>query len=322
MRESVFIKQNIGKWREYEHLLNQSEKPLPPEEAEMYIDLTSDLAFAQSHYPNAEITSYLNDLTLKLHNEVYKEKHENWQRIITFWTREVPQAVWEERRSMLIALLIFLVSVVIGVFSTVYDLDFARQIMGDGYIDMTLRNIENGNPMDVYGSNLEAESFVSIMFNNVRVAFVAFAFGIFTSIAVGYLLFNNGVIVGAFFAFLSSQGVLGESWTTIMLHGTLELSVIVIAGGAGIAFGNGWLFPGSYSRMASLMRSAKRGLKIVIGTVPIFVIAAFIEGFFSRHVEWPLGLKLLIISLSALFIIFYYVIYPYHVAHNDGKQQV
>ena len=75
MRESVFIKQNISKWREYEYLLSLNKKQTPTEKADMYIDLTSDLAFAQSHYPNAEITSYLNDLTLKLHNDVYKEKH-------------------------------------------------------------------------------------------------------------------------------------------------------------------------------------------------------------------------------------------------------
>ncbi len=157
------------------------------------------------------------------------------------------------------------------------------------------------------------------MFNNVQVSFLAFAIGILTSIAVGYYMFINGIMVGAFFGFLFSQGVLAESWTAIMLHGTLELSAIVIAGGAGIALGNGWLFPGSYSRMAALKLSAKRGLKIVIGTVPVFVIAAFIEGFFSRHSEWPLSLKLLIIGVSALFVIFYYVIYPYYITHNGRK---
>lgn len=319
MRESVFIKQNISKWREYEYMLSLIKEQTPTKKADMYMDLTSDLAFAQTHYPNAGITSYLNDLTLKLHNEIYKEKHENWQRIITFWTHEVPEVVWRERRSLLISLAVFLVSVAIGVFSTVYDVDFVRLIMGDDYVNMTLENIENGRPMDVYGSDLETSSFFAIMFNNVKVSFLAFAIGILTSIAVGYYLFVNGVMLGAFFGFLFSQGVVGDSWTAIMLHGTLELSAIVIAGGAGIALGNGWLFPGSYSRMAALKLSSRRGLKIVIGTVPVFVVAAFIEGFFSRHSEWPLNLKLLIISISALFVVFYYVIYPYYITHNGKK---
>ncbi|MBR5118306.1 MAG: stage II sporulation protein M [Muribaculaceae bacterium] len=316
MRESVFIKQNISKWRDFEYTLSIGNQLSPTDKADMYIDLTSDLAFAQTHYPNAEITNYLNDLTLKLHNEIYKEKHENWRRIITFWTREVPEIIWKERRSLLISLIVFLVSIGIGAFSTAHDADFTRLIMGDDYVNMTLENIEKGKPMDVYGGDLETASFLSIMFNNVRVSFLAFTFGIFTSIAVGYFLFYNGVMVGAFLAFLFSHGVLGESWTAIMLHGTLELSAIVIAGGAGIAFGNGWLFPGSYSRMTALKLSAKRGLKIVLGTVPIFVVAAFIEGFFTRHVEWSLDLKLTIIGLSAAFVIFYYVIYPYFITHH------
>lgn len=319
MRESVFIKQNIGKWHEYEYLLSLREKQSPTEISEIYLDLSSDLAFAQTHYPNAEITSYLNDLTLKLHNEVYKEKHENWRRIITFWTREVPEIIWRERRSLLISLFIFLIAVAIGVFSTIHDDSFIRLIMGDEYVDMTLNNIKNGKPMDVYATDLEASSFAGIMFNNVGVSFLAFAFGIFTSIAVGYFLFTNGVMIGSFFAFLYSQGVLDQSWSAIMLHGTLELSAIVIAGGAGIAFGNGWLFPGSYSRITALKQSAKRGLKIVIGTIPVFVLAAFIEGFFTRHFEWPASVKYLIIGVSALFVIFYYIIYPFIVAHHERK---
>lgn len=319
MLESVFIKQNISKWHQYEDVLTFGGEQTPTEISEMYLDLSSDLAFAQSHYPNAEITSYLNDLTLKLHNVVYKEKHENWRRIITFWTREVPEIIWRERRSLLISLIVFLVSVAIGAFSTMHDDNFVRLIMGDEYVDMTIENINKGKPMDVYANDLETASFAGIMFNNVRVSFLAFAFGIFTSLAVGYFLFSNGVMIGSFFAFLYSQGVFAQSWPTVMLHGTLELSAIVIAGGAGIAFGNGWLFPGSYSRLTSLKLSAKRGLKIIIGTIPVFVLAAFIEGFFSRHFEWPLTLKYLIIGVSALFVIFYYVVYPYLLARNERK---
>lgn len=319
MLESVFIKQNISKWHQYEDVLTFGVEQNPTEISEMYLDLSSDLAFAQSHYPNAEITSYLNDLTLKLHNVVYNEKHENWRRIIKFWTREVPEIIWRERRSLLISLIVFLVSVAIGAFSTMHDDNFVRLIMGDEYVDMTIENINKGKPMDVYANDLETASFAGIMFNNVRVSFLAFAFGIFTSLAVGYFLFSNGVMIGSFFAFLYSQGVFAQSWPTVMLHGTLELSAIVIAGGAGIAFGNGWLFPGSYSRLTSLKLSAKRGLKIIIGTVPVFVLAAFIEGFFSRHFEWPLTLKYLIIGVSALFVIFYYVVYPYLLARHERK---
>ena len=320
MRESVFIKQNVKKWRNYEYIISLKEYESPSHKAEVYIDVSSDLAFARSHYPNAEITSYLNDMTVKLHNELYKEKHENWRRIFSFWSHEVPLTMWKERKYLLISLVIFLVSIAIGVFSSLHDESFSRLIMGDAYIEKTIENIEKGKPMDVYASDLEVNSFFEIMFNNVLVAFNAFILGIFTSIAVGYVLFSNGIMVGTFFAFLYRHGVLGVSWPSVMLHGTLELWVIVVAGAAGIAFGNGWLFPGTYSRMTSLKRSAKRGLKIVVGTVPVFIVAAFIEGFFTRHYEWPLTVKLTVIIASTCFVVFYYFIYPYLISVKSKEK--
>lgn len=321
MRESVFIKQNIDKWHHYEYIITHDSYKSPAVKSQLYIDLTTDLSFAQSHYPKSETTQYLNELAIKLHNDIYKEKHEHWGRFITFWTREVPETLWKERRYILISLLIFLVSIAIGVLSTMHDESFARLIMGDRYIEMTLENIKDGKPMNVYAMGSETSSFLGIMFNNVRVSFLAFIFGIFTSIAVGYFVFSNGLMVGTFFTFLFQQGVLSQSWTAVMLHGTLELTAIVIAGGAGIAFGNGWLFPGTYNRMTALMRSAKRGMKIVLGTVPVFVVAAFIEGFFTRHVEWHFSTKIALIALSALFVIFYYIFYPYWVTHHVNRKE-
>ena len=71
MRESIFIKQNIDKWHNYEYMISREQYESPSHKAEVYMDVSSDLAFAQSHYPNAEITSYLNDITAKLHNDLY-----------------------------------------------------------------------------------------------------------------------------------------------------------------------------------------------------------------------------------------------------------
>jgi uncharacterized membrane protein SpoIIM required for sporulation len=104
--------------------------------------------------------------------------------------------------------------------------------------------------------------------------------------------------------------LLWESFLSVWLHGTLEISAIVVAGCAGITMGNGWLFPKTYTRMASFRRSAKRGVKIIIGTIPIFVIAAFIESNLTRHTEYPDWVHLLIIGLSLTFVIGYYVVYP------------
>ncbi|MCB0813699.1 MAG: stage II sporulation protein M, partial [Flavobacteriales bacterium] len=114
--------------------------------------------------------------------------------------------------------------------------------------------------------------FLGITVNNVRVALLAFAAGIAAGFGTVYVLLFNGIMVGAFQYFFHEQGVLRESLLTIWVHGTLEISAIVIAGAAGLALGRGMLFPGTYTRMESFRRGAMLGLKVVIGLVPVFVV--------------------------------------------------
>jgi uncharacterized membrane protein SpoIIM required for sporulation len=164
--------------------------------------------------------------------------------------------------------------------------------------------------MAVYGGDSELLSFLGITINNVKVAFLTFVMGIFTSFGTCYFLMNNGIMVGAFVTFFIVRGLFVESILAIMLHGTLELSAIVIAGGAGITLGNGWLFPGSYSRIQSFVRAARHSVKVLASTVPLFVVAGFIEGFFTRYTEVGDLLRLLVILCSLAFVIFYYVLLP------------
>lgn len=320
MKEVTFIRRNIEKWRETERVVENAGKLTPDQLADAYIDLTADLAFAQTHYPSSRITLYLNNLASALHNVIYRNKREKWTRIITYWTREVPQVMYAARRELLISLSIFAFSVLIGIVSALNDENFVRLILGNSYVDMTLRNIANGEPMAVYNGGGEMRMFLGITLNNVMVSFNVFILGLFTSFGTGYLLFFNGVMLGSFQTFFFQRGLLGESMLAIWLHGTLEIWAIVIAGAAGLALGNGWLFPGTYSRLESFRRGARKGLKIVVGTVPVFIIAGFIEGYFTRHTEWPDFLRLAIIGLSLAFIIYYYIYLPNKLYHGDRKE--
>ena len=310
MREAVFIKRNIDKWREYESLMGTLSSQTADYLLFLYNDITADLSFAQSHYPNSRITTFLNGLAVQVHNEVYRSKPQSSSRLASFWVHEVPYMMWRYRRQMFISLAVFLASIAIGVISSLGDDQFVRLIMGDSYVDMTIENIRNGRPMNVYDAMDGAIMFLNIAFNNVKVCFLAFAIGVFTSLATGYLLMYNGIMVGSFLTFFHRYNLLAISALTIMMHGTLELPAIVISGGAGIVMGNGWLFPGTYGRLASFRRSAIEGLKIAVGAVPIILIAAMIESFITRHTEWPLAVKLTIISLSASLLIFYYIVLP------------
>ena len=247
MKEVTFIRRNIDKWKEAEKVVEQATNLSPDRLADVYTDLTADLAFAQTHFPTSRISIYLNNLASALHNKIYQNKREKWTRIITFWTQEIPQIMYDARRELLVSLIIFTVSVLIGAVSAAGDLDFVRLILGNGYVDMTLDKIANCEPMAVYNGSSEVPMFLGITLNNIMVSFYCFAMGILTSFGTGYMLFNNGVMIGAFQMFFFQHDLLWESMLAIWLHGTLEIWSIIVAGAAGLALGNGWLFPGTYS---------------------------------------------------------------------------
>ncbi len=318
MKEAAFIRQNIEKWRHVELIIGDTLFATPDETVAAYNQVTSDLAFAQTHYPGSSVTDYLNDLALGLHRDLYHQRREKWSRVIRFWTHDVPLSVYHARRALLSSLVIFVVSIVVGVISTCGDESFPRVILGDYYVEMTLRNIEQGHPMAVYGSDSQFLSFLGITVNNVMVSFMIYVMGIFTSFGTGYYLLHNGIMVGAFVTFFVQRGLFVQAVLAIMLHGTLELSAIVIAGGAGITLGNGWLFPGTYSRLRSFLRAARRSLMILVSTVPVFIVAGFIEGFFTRYTEAGDGWRLCVILLSLAFVLYYYVALPARRAREVG----
>lgn len=316
MKEIIFIRNNIDKWRQAELIMDDIPSHSPDEIAEVYTRVTADLSFAQTHYPQSRVTLYLNNLSSAIHNEIYSNKKEKWSRLITFWTHEVPLVMYDERRMLALSLIIMVASAVIGAVSQALDPEFARIILGDGYVDMTLDNIARGQPMDVYSGGNETIMFLGITINNIGVALRTFAMGLFTSIGTGWLLFYNGIMLGCFETLFMQHGLLGESLLTVFLHGTLEISAIVVAGAAGLVLGGGWLFPGTYPRGTAFRRGARRGLKIVTGTVPVFVVAGFIEGFVTRHTELPDTLRGGVILLSLAFVIYYFVVLPRQ-RHNE-----
>jgi len=309
MRESAFIQRNRPRWEEFEKVVNQA-KPAPDKLAELFIQVTDDLSFARTQYPDSRTMQYLNALASKVHGEIYKTKKEERSRFITFWKYEVPRAAYEMRKNILYAFIIFLIASAIGAVSALHDQTFVRLILGDGYVNMTLENIKTGNPTNVYASASEWEMFVMITFNNVMVSFRVFAFGVLLSLGTAYALFSNALMVGAFSAFFYQQNQLAQALPVIMLHGTIELSSIVIAGAAGFTMGNGLLFPGTYSRLQAFKTGALRGLKVVIGLVPFFVLAGFIESFITRYAFMHWSLKAAIIIASAVLMIWYFAIYP------------
>jgi len=316
MNEATFIKQNKNKWEAFEKLINAGERTSADKLAEIYIKITDDLAFARTHFAKSQLTSYLNNLASDIHLSIYKNKKEESSRFISFWQFELPQVMSESLKYVLISFIIFIISGIIGALSAAHDDTFVRLIMGDQYVNETLSNIDKGDPMAIYKQMGQTEMFLGITFNNIRVSFLVFIAGLFSSIAAGYLLFSNGIMLGAFQYFFYQKGLLMTSILTIWIHGTLEISAIIIAGAAGIIMGNGLLFPGTYSRLQSFKKGAKKGLKIIIGLVPVFILAGFLEGFVTRLTGMPDLIKIAIILGSATFIFIYFIFIPIKIKLN------
>ena len=310
MREAAFVKQNKEKWIAFEKAMTHNTKISPDHLADYYIQLTNDLAYAQTYYPDSKTLQYLNSLASQAHQTIYKNKKESKNRIISFWKHEFPLFFREHHTMLLYSFLLFAIATAIGVISSLNDDSFVRLILGDRYVNETLNNIDKGDPTAIYKSGSEVGLFLGITINNIRVAIFAYAAGVVTSIGTGYILFSNGVMLGSFFTFFYNRDLLYEASKNIWLHGTIEISVIVIAGCAGMVMGNSILFPKTYSRKVSFLKGAKDGLKIVVSTIPFFIIAGFIEGFITRYSNMPTWLAMTIIVGSLLLIIWYYIVYP------------
>ena len=305
MREAAFVKRNTDKWADIERNPTRD----PDELTARYVELTDDLSYARTFYPESNVTRYLNGLAAQMHRGLMQNKREERGRFISFWTNELPTLFYHSQRTMAVSAVFFLVACLIGWVSAVNDPTFVRLILGDEYVNMTLENIRKGNPLGVYGGSDQATMFFQITLNNIMVALRAFVAGVFVSVGTLVMLFYNGVMLGAFQAFFYERGLLTESFLKIWIHGTLEISAIVIAGAAGLTIGNSLLFPGTLPRLESFKRGAKQGLKIAIGLVPVFIMAGFLESFITR-LTLPPAVSLLIIGTSAAFIIWYFVLYP------------
>lgn len=319
MKEIAFFNKNEKKWGEINTLLSGSGSVSADKLSELYIELTDDLAYARTNYKGSNTEAYLNSLARKVHERVYKNKKVSRLRIIRFFAHELPLLIFKHRKSILVSVVIFTVSCLIGAYSTYVDDSFPRLILGDHYVDMTIENIEQGKPMGVYESMDPVSMFLQITFNNIKVSFLVFASGIFMSILTAFLLFRNGIMLGCFQYFFYTKKLLYISALTIWVHGTLEITSIVIAGGAGIALGNSIMFPGTYSRLYAFQTAAKESVKIIAGLIPLFIIAGFLEGFVTRYSNVSTIPATIIITLSIVFLFFYFIYYPYKLSKNGSN---
>src|SRR5690606_21101853 len=279
--------------------------------------------FAQTYYPKSKAVTYLNHLASITYQKIYKTKREESNRFISFFKTEVPLIVYQYRRYVLYAFILFTIFTAIGVISAMNDTTFVRLILGDHYVNMTLENIDNGNPVAVYKSGSNWGMWFSITKNNLEVGLKSFFFGIFGGLGTAYILFRNCVMLGSFQYFFLEQGVFWESVRGIWIHGAMEIFAMVIEAAAGLILGASLLFPKTYSRKASLKMGFKNSFKIVLATMPFTIMAGILEDFITRYSpDMPRFLNIFIILATLALISFYFLIYPFIVHKKTHLKNV
>lgn len=312
MREISFIKKNKSKWLEVEQSLNKKQSRNPDELADAYIQLINDLSYSQTYYPKSKTTEYLNFLVTQIYRKIYKTKRLEQNRLKSFFLEEIPYLIYQYRKQMIFAFALFFFFVALGAISAAYDDRFVRIILGDEYVNMTLENIKNGDPMAVYKKQGELNMFIGITINNIGVAMKSYVFGLSAGVLTFFMSMQNGIMLGSFQYFFYENGVFEQSLRGIWLHGAMEIFSIVIATMAGFILAGSILFPGTYSRFQSFVTGARESLKILISTLPFFVMAGFIEGFVTRWSgTMPLWINVFIIVLTLALISFYYLVLPF-----------
>ncbi len=319
----MFIKKNAEKWKAYQH--RQTENP--DETAERFITLIDDLSYSKTFYPKSKVTRWINGITAAIYQSIYQHKKEKYSRIFQFWKYELPLLFKKYQLIFLLTVFIFVSFVVIGFFSSSHNPDFVRGILGDDYVNMTEENIAKGDPFAVYKDENPFSMFVRIAFNNIKVSFLTFIGGFTLGIFTFILLWSNGIMLGSFQYLFFANGLGYKSILVIWIHGTIEISSIVIAGTAGFILAHGILFPGTYKRLDSFKRAAKDAAKVLICLIPFFIIAAFLESYITHlmsqtfdknfNTGLPVWLSILILALSVFLIVWYFIIWPV-VLHRRG----
>jgi uncharacterized membrane protein SpoIIM required for sporulation len=322
MREVAFINQNKTKWLEIEQAIYGKTKLSPDDMANLYIQLMNDLSFAQTYYKKSNTTKYLNQLAVTIYQKIYKTKRTDQNRILYFFKTELPLILHKNRKTIWFSFILFFIFCGIGVLSSHYDDSFVRLILSDEYVDETMENIRNGDPVAIYQGGSNWGSFLGITINNMRVAALCFITGALAGLFTMYIYMQNAIMIGAFQYMFYREGVLWESVQGIWIHGAMEIFSIVIAAAAGFGIAKAIFFPQTFSRLLSFINGFKENLKIYLSTLPFFFFAGLLEGFVTRYAKamGPAGCYAIIIS-TFLIISFYYLIYP-HIVYRQQKNAI
>jgi uncharacterized membrane protein SpoIIM required for sporulation len=306
---SRWIDKRKAHWTRLEHLLSQGQQDVSRltheqlrELALLYRQTAADLSSAREHRVDAQLAAYLNQLLGQAHNLIYSGRVPRSGGLVSFYTATFPQVFRATWRYTFAATLLFLIGAAAGTAVAVADPGFQRFILGGAMMDTIERR-----EMWTHGI-LAVKPLASsaITTNNLSVSFAAFAMGVTAGLGTAWIMVFNGVLIGVIGVACFRAGLGLSLWSFVAPHGALELPAIVIAGGAGLILGRGLLDPGTLPRREALADAGGRAIRLLLGVIPLLVVAGLIEGFVSP-VPIPVTTKFVIGGSLFVLLILYLV---------------
>lgn len=280
----VFIKEHRRDWELLEQALKdlvKRKRSLTAEGVEqfqlLYRKSVNHLSFSQTYFPEEEVTVYLNDLVTQAHNVLYRDQTTtSLAQLKHFFGKTFVHLMLEQWRFIVVAFLLFLIGAM-GSFLAVMNDPLHIYSVLPSELAKHVDPAQLGHLEGIDSAGMSAQ----IMTNNIQVAIFAFIGGITLGAFTLYLLIANGIMVGALAALFWQSGKFYDFWAYIVPHGMIELTAIFIAGGSGLLMGYRILVPGSYSRAFQLKHQASRSVQLLLGTIPLFIVAGIIEGYIT-----------------------------------------
>jgi uncharacterized membrane protein SpoIIM required for sporulation len=243
----------------------------------LYRQTASDFATVREDVSNRQLSAYLNQLLGRSHNLIYHGQKTKVSGLLKFYGETYPRVFRETLPLTVLAFAIFAVTGIAAWIITMHDPAFANRLLGPQMME-TIERREMWTHSIVTVKPLASSG---IMTNNLSVAFSTFALGITGGLGTIWMMVTNGLLIGVIGAATYQTGMALQLWSFVAPHGVLELPAIFIAGGAGLEIARGLLFPGLLPRRQSLAQAGGRAARLLLGTIPMLVIAGVIEGFFS-----------------------------------------
>lgn len=288
-----YIASNQHTWKQLDALAAQGSvrvSALSNEDLEellrLYQQVSAQLSFVRTHYREPSLTASLSATVANAHQLIYRRKGGGWRSVVRFFSATFPAAVWHSRRAVAVSAVIFFLPAVIVCLwllqsPAALDASATPEFRQTYVNDLFEQYYYDRSPLQFFGE---------VTVNNIWVSLQVFAGAATAGLYSAFLLASNGVAVGQAAAWMISEGEAERFWGFILPHGMLELSAIVIAGGA--AFQLGWvlLAPGDRSRADALREEGQRTLTIVLGLGAMFFAAGLIEGFITGR-GFPVALR-------------------------------